>query len=118
MPKFRFKCKQCDSVIVKYVKPGTKEIECACGGSAIWQMPRLNGAADVTETVDKDFGTKWRADHKDDLKKRKDEYFWQHEVPRLVNSGTYELQTMLENGWIKVNDKGEIEIQNKPPHKR
>ena len=118
MPRFKFKCPQCDEIITKRVAVGTQEIDCKCGGRMQWQMPMLIGASEVTETVDKNFGTKWRADHRDDLQMRKAQYFWQHEVPRLVNSGTYGLDTMLENGWIIVNDKGEIEIQTKPPHKR
>lgn len=118
MPRFKFKCSKCNTIVAKRVKIHTKEIECECGEIMQWQMPILNGTSEVTETVDKNFGTKWRADHKDDLKMRKDLYFWQHEVPRLVNSGIYGLDTLIENGWIIINDKGEIEIQTKPPHKR
>ena len=81
-------------------------------------MPTLNGASEVLETVDKESGTQWRPDHKDDLEKRKAEYFWKHEVPRLVDSGTYGIDTMLENGWITVNEKGQIEVQSTPPHRR
>ena len=118
MPRFKFKCPKCESVTIRNVSIGTREIECECGDTAVWQMPTLNGSAEVTETVDKNLGTKWRANHRDDIETRKANYFWKHEVPRLVDSGVYGLTTMLEQGWIIVNDKGQIEIQNKPPHKR
>jgi len=36
-------------------------------------------------------------------------------VPRLVNSGTYGLDTMLENEWIWVDDNDKIHIYDKPP---
>jgi hypothetical protein len=45
----------------------------------------------------------------------KEDYFWEVEVPRLVQ--TYSTETCIENGWLKYNDKGELVI-NKPPKKR
>ena len=118
MPRFKFKCSSCGTIEPKRVKVGTKEIDCKCGGKMVWQMPTLNGSVESLETVDKDAGTQWRSNHREDLETRKAEYFWKHEVPRLVDSGTYGLDTMLENGWIIVNEKGEIEVQDKPPHRR
>lgn len=118
MPRYKFKCISCDKIEPRRVKVGTADIECDCGNKMIWQMPTLNGASEVLETVDRDSGTQWRADHKEDLETRKAEYFWSVEVPRMVDSGTYGLETMLENSWIIVNEKGEIEVQNTPPHKR
>lgn len=81
-------------------------------------IPRLNGAVESLETVDKESGTKWRADHNEDLKARSDLYFWKHHVPRLVDSGVYSLETLLQNGWVIVNAKGQIEVQTTPPNKR
>ena len=118
MPRYKFKCTSCDKIEPRRVKVGTTNIDCECGNKMVWQMPTLNGASEVLETVDKDSGTEWRADHKDDLEKRKAEYFWKHEVPRLVDSGVYGLDTLLENGWIIINEKGQIEVQTKPPHRR
>lgn len=118
MPKFKFKCEKCNIITTKQVKVGVRYIDCSCGEQAIWQMPTINGNTEVLETIDKDFGTEWRADHRDDIQMRKEKYFWEKEVPRLVDSGTYSLETMLENNWLIVNDKGEIEVQNKPPNKR
>jgi hypothetical protein len=80
--------------------------------------PTLNGPSNVTEVVDKYTGIKQRTDQSLDIKQRKDEYYWTVEVPRLVNSGTYSVETMLENGWIIIDDNHQIKIQNKPPHKR
>lgn len=118
MPRFKFKCTACDKIEPRRVKVGTKEVECECGNKMVWQMPTLNGASEVLETIDKESGTQWRSDHKDDLEKRKAEYFWKHEVPRLVDSGTYGLDTLIENGWVIINEKGQIEVQTTPPHKR
>jgi len=118
MPRYRFKCTCCNKMEPRRVKVGTKTINCECGGEMVWQMPTLNGASEVLETVDKDSGIQWRTDHREDLEKRKAEYFWSVEVPRMVDSGTYGLETMLENSWVIVNEKGQIEVQNKPPHKR
>ncbi len=118
MPRFKFKCNSCDTIEPRRVKVGVKEVDCTCGSKMVWQMPTLNGSTEVLETVDKDAGTQWRPDHREDIETRKAEYFWKHEVPRLVDSGTFGLDTMLENGWITVNEKGEIEVQNTPPHRR
>jgi len=49
---------------------------------------------------------------------RSDNYFWSVEVPRLVNTGTYSIETMIENDWISVDDKGNIQINTRPPKKR
>lgn len=117
MPKYRFVCSSCGGEIVKLVKIGTKEIVCKCGESMSRKMPRLN-SIETTETVDSYRNVKWTANHREKLKERKEEYFWKYEVPRLVTSGIYELETMLENDWITITDDGKIEIQDKPPSKR
>jgi hypothetical protein len=120
MPKYRFICDECGKEVYKFVKASRTEMRCllSCDGTMKRALPTLNGPADVTEVVDKYTGTTWRQDQKDILKERRDEYYWTVEVPRFVNSGTYSVETMLENGWIYFDDKKQMQINNRPPHKR
>lgn len=78
-------------------------------------MPVLTGA-DVKETVDKLTGTSWKQDQEDLTQKRRDKYYWEVEVPRLVQK--YSLETCLEQKWLIYNEKGELVINNKPPDER
>jgi hypothetical protein len=119
MPKYTFLCSSCSSEVQMYVPPLVKEVPCkACQGSMNRQMPTLNGPSNVREVVDKNTGITWTDGQQEMIKDRKDEYYWTIEVPRFVNSGTYSLETMLENQWITVDDAGKIHINNKPPNKR
>jgi hypothetical protein len=118
MAKYRFKCEKCSQEVEKYVPPLVEEVSCSCGDTMHRQMPTLNGPATVRETVDKYTGNTWIADQSEIIADRKAKYYWSVEVPRLVNSGTYSLQTMLEQGWVSVDDAGKIHINDKPPEKR
>jgi hypothetical protein len=118
MAKYTFQCKECKEQKIVYTSTSTKEVDCDCGGSMKRMLPKLNGPADVTETVDNYTGIVWKDGQKDLVQQRKQEYFWKHQVPRLVNSGTYSVETMLENGWITINEKGDFVINDKPPFKR
>jgi len=82
------------------------------------QMPILNGQSNVTEVVDKYMGIVWKEGQRELVKERHDEYYWSVEVPRLVNSGTYSLETMLQNGWVWIDDNEHIHTHTKPLHKR
>lgn len=73
------------------------------------------GSKKVTETVDPYTNVRQEEDQKKINQDRKTEYFWEVEVPRLVQ--TYSVQTCLEEGWLVYNEKGELVI-NKPPSKR
>jgi len=117
MPKYRFICSSCEREILIRKSSSTKTIKCACGADMDRQMPRLNDTT-TTETVDPYMGVKWQQDQREQLKARKEDHFWRHEVPRLVSSGKYELATLIENGWVTITDDGKIEIQDKPPSKR
>ncbi len=79
-------------------------------------LPNIK-APQVTENVDKHFGKSWKQDQKELLKERKADYFWSVEVPRLVNSGIYSLETMLENQWVYYDEKGNLCTRTKPPEK-
>lgn len=82
------------------------------------QMPKLGGQSQVNETVDEYTGITWKDGQRDAIKERKDKYYWEVEVPRMVNSGTYSIETMLEMGWVYFNDKDEMCVNNKPPSER
>jgi hypothetical protein len=74
-----------------------------------------SGTQQVREVVDTFTNTRQAPDAKAENKARKTEYFWEVEVPRLIQ--TYSIETCLEEGWLVYNDKGELVI-NKPPSKR
>lgn len=118
MPKYRFICPKCYRETLAIVTRNTSSIICDdCKATMNREMPRLN-VSEITETVNKYLGTKQPANRKDQVEERRSEYYWKHEVPRFVDSGTYSLETMIDNGWVIVTDDGKIEIQNKPPHRR
>lgn len=119
MAKYTFKCQSCEWTGQKYASASSTSTTCEkCSGVADRQLPTLNGPANVTEVVDKYTGLTVRPDQKEQVKSRRDEYYWTVEVPRMVASGTYSVETMLENGWIFFDDSGKIHINKTPPHKR
>ena len=79
-------------------------------------MPRLRGLKN-TEVVNKHTNEKHIVDQDDIVTERKADYYWSVEVPKMVASGTYELDTMLENDWVYYNEKGELVTRTKPPQK-
>ena len=119
MPKYRFVCVTCNTEVVKTTSLETKSITCeTCSDTMNRAMPKLNGPSDKTEVVNKYMGKISKSDQKEIVKSRKDEYYWTIEVPRLVSSGVYSLETMLDNGWVYFNDKEQMIINDKPPHRR
>jgi len=117
VPKYIFKCTECNKELTKYTPTSTKTIECECGKTMDRQMPRLRGLKN-TETVDKFTNKKHIDDHQNILDERKADYYWSVEVPKMVKSGTYQLDTMLEQDWVSFNEKGDLVINTKPPGKR
>jgi hypothetical protein len=77
----------------------------------IRQLPNIGGQ-EVRETVNTLTNTKWKQDQQEILQKRKEDHFWQVEVPRLVQ--TYSLETCLKEGWLTYNEKGELVIGTAP----
>lgn len=115
MPKFRFVCDACKAEIEIFASPKKETSKCsACGGEMKRQFPG-NGSQRVREVIDPFTNVRTAPDEKEQNKARKTEYFWEVEVPRLIQ--TYSLETCLEEGWLVYNDKGELVI-NKPPSKR
>ena len=115
MPKYKFTCDQCNNSKTQFANLSTLKIRCDnCGNNMDRQLP-VSGTQTVTETVDSFTGVKHIQDQKELLKERRDQYYWEVEVPRLIQ--TYSIETCLEQGWLTYNDKGEL-IINKPPSKR
>lgn len=123
MPKYTFKCPECGLVEQQNVPRSVKEVSCCrCApDKESWmkrQMPKLGGQSEVNETVDEYTGIVWKDGQRESIKERKEKFYWEVEVPRMVNSGTYSIETMLEMGWVYINDKDEMCINNKPPSER
>lgn len=115
MPKFRFKCEECSNEVERYTSPSKSNIECPkCHKKMLQQFPG-SGSQKVREVIDSFTNVRTAPDEKQQNQARKTEYFWEVEVPRLIQ--TYSLQTCLEEGWLVYDDKGELVI-NKPPSKR
>lgn len=117
MPKYTFHCSICGHNRQKVTSASVREIECTnCLNRATRIPPTLNGPSNVTEVVDEYTGIVRRRDQQEEVKQRRDEYYWSVEVPRFVQSGTYSVKTMLENNWIYFDDKEQMHIRTKPPH--
>lgn len=116
MPKYNFVCSACGHSLIRFVSVSVETYECPmCGQQMNRQFPNISDSTEVRELVDPYLNRRLNKDHKDLIKDRREKYYWEVEVPRLVQK--YSLQTCLEQGWLKYNDKGELVI-NKPPSKR
>ena len=116
MPKYTYLCPN-GHIEQIFADHNRQECICTtCGELAHRKLPKLSGQ-EVRETVNKHLGTTWKQDQGEMLKERKADYFWEVEVPRMVNSGVYSLETMLENGWVYYNEKNELVTRTKPPQK-
>lgn len=119
MPKFTFQCESCGDEVQKNVLSSVSSIPCQnCSQPTRRLLPKLNGSPRVNETIDKYMGAVRQVDQDEQVKLRKDEYYWTVEVPRFVQSGVYSVETMLENSWIYLDDKGNVQVNNVPPHRR
>lgn len=115
MPKYNFTCKVCSTKTHKYVPVNIETATCTCGGEMDRDLPNTNSATEVREIVDPYTNTTWGKDHEAVMKQRREDHYWEVEVPRLVEK--YSIETCLEQGWLIYNDKKELVI-NKPPSKR
>lgn len=114
MAKYTFLCEKCGKSKQLITSVKTKTIQCECGEPMTRQLPNIAGQQ-VMETVDTFTNTKRADNHDEMIKKRRDDYYWEVEVPRFIQ--TYSTATCLEQGWLVYNEKGELVI-NKPPSKR
>lgn len=119
MPKYTFSCDKCGSLEQKFTDVSVKEIDChICKDHKMdRQMPMLKGIK-TSEVVDKYTNTKHATDQKELVTERKLDYYWSVEVPKLVNSGIYELGTMLQQGWVYYDEKNKLVTRTKPPQKQ
>jgi len=123
MPKYTFICPECGLQEQQTVPRNIKTVSCCrCAPTKeSWmkrQMPKLGGQSTVNEIINKHTGTTWADGQQESIKARRDKYYWEQEVPRMVRSGIYGLDTMLENGWVYFNDKDEMCINDKSPSER
>lgn len=117
MSKFTFKC-ECGKIKQIVCSHHQKMIECECGKIMVRQLPISNSKSTVKETVDPYTNQQQIPDQKEHLKERHDKYFYEVEVPRLVASGVYCLETILRNGWGYLDDNDQLVLYNKPPSER
>lgn len=116
MPKYRFLCEKCGAEKQIYVSASTKQCQCECGSQMDRQLPNIRGTQ-VNELHDKYTNKSLIQDHKEIVSERKLDFYWSVEVPKMVNSGTYSLDTMLEKNWVYYNEKGDLVTRTKPPEK-
>jgi Zn-finger nucleic acid-binding protein len=118
MAKYRFQCESCQVVIERYV-PSTIETQLCpeCGGLAKRLFPNI-GMKKVTETVDHFLNVRHEDDQKKLLEDRRAEHYWEVEVPRFIQSGVYSVETMVAEGWVSYNERGEMVIAKGPPQKK
>ena len=117
MAKYTFRCEKCNKTQQLHVGFSVSTFECDCGSTMNRQMPTISKST-VYETADKQSNRKWLEDHEQILKSRKEKYFWSVEVPRMVASGVYTVETMVENGWISLDDNNKIIVNTKPVSQR
>lgn len=116
MPKYVFKCKECDSVRTVFVNPNIDTVMCKdCDSKAIRQLPNTNKSS-VKELIDPYSGVYLSPEYKEEMSQRSLDYFWAVEVPRLC--GEYPQSECIANGWAYINEKGEFCIHTKPPNRR
>jgi hypothetical protein len=117
--KYTFVCEICGEVNEKFASPQTVSGTCkGCGGNTKRQLPVMNGPVTVYENPDGQSGRKWLPDQSDIINIRKRKYYFEVEVPRMVASGTYSVETMLNEGWIWLDDNGSIHVHTTPPEMR
>jgi hypothetical protein len=116
MPKYSFACTKCGKLTKKYVLASQKFNQCDCGETVERSMPNISGTK-TTETVDKLLNRKHIDGQANALKERKLDHYWEVEVPNMVDSGIYSIETMLEQGWVYYNEKGELAPRTKPIQK-
>lgn len=114
MAKYRFQCEKCSTIVERYVSVSTEAVSCKeCGVDAKRLFPNI-GSKQVTELIDPFLNIRHEEDHKKQLENRRSAHFWQTEVPRFVESGIYSIETMLSEGWLVYNEKGELVIGKSP----
>ena len=118
MPKYRFECEKCCVSVERYVPVSTETLPCkTCSSSMRRLLPNI-GSKKVTETVDSFLNIRQEEDHKKKLEERRTRYFWDIEVPRMIESGTYSIATCLQEGWLVYDERGKLVLGKGPPQKK
>ena len=115
MPKYRYTCPKCNKEKSVYTSANKKTIKCKCGDDMKREFPRLSGSPKVLEIVDKYSNVKHQADQKKIIQDRRNIYYWAVEVPKMVESGVYSMDTMMEKHWLYYDEKGNLQTRTKPP---
>jgi hypothetical protein len=118
MPKYSFKCTACDNIDHEFVSVFKKESYCKVCDAISTRLPPRIKSPTVNETISKYTNTKNMKDQSDIILERSEDHYWRVEVPKLVDSGKYSLQTMKDKGWVELDGKGGYTINRKPPYKR
>lgn len=117
MPRYTFECKG-GHVFQAFALPQEDEFKCRfCSERAERRLPILSDKTDTKEKVDSFTGMQRAPDQREMVEDRNKEHYWSVEVPRLVSSGTYSLESMLEYGWVYYDDDGQIVIRDHPPNR-
>jgi hypothetical protein len=119
MALFDYICSKCGLIerqLITVVNSDNKQGICPdCGGVSKRQLPTITGSTKY-EVVDQYTNTKSIPDQKEVMLDRSDEYYWKVEVPKMVASGTYSIETMLEKGWVYYDDKDNLQVKNRAPN--
>lgn len=117
MAKYRFQCEKCSTIFERYASANTEALPCKeCKANAKRLFPTI-GSQQTTEIIDPFLNVRQGEDHRKQLENRRSEYFWGVEVPRFVESGIYSTETMLTEGWLVYNEKGDLVIGKGPKGK-
>ena len=117
MAKYTFRCPKCASTVQTYVPSSCLSMVCSCGTDMLRDLPRVSKPT-VHEVVDKRMNKPLLENNKEELTARKERFFWEVEVPRMVQSGTYTMETMVENQWITMLEDKTFVVNTKPPSQR
>lgn len=117
MAKYTFLCDTCSLVRQVYGNSDLLTTVCTCGSNMTRQIPTISKPTSY-ERPDKLSSVRYIDNHQEEIKARKEQHYWEVEVPRFVASGVYTMETMLENGWVSIDDSGKMTTNTKPPQQR
>lgn len=115
MPKYTYHCKQCDDKKQFYKNINITSIDCQCGSQMERQVPSVNSPS-VRETIDSYTNIMVDPDNRNILEERSSDHFWQVIVPRLCQE--HSIEHCLKEGWMYIDEKGNLKTHTKPPHRR
>lgn len=116
MPKYTYQCTKCGSKKSAYTNTNITTLSCKDCGSLATRLPPNTNKANVTELIDPYSGVHLSPEYRNEMDQRSLDHFWSVEVPRLC--GEYPEAECIANGWMYLNEKGELCIQTKPPNRR